>query len=71
MKSPARKKRKQPEIVLREGKPSAVILDIDQYEELLERLEDIGDLKALQKMRSKTQSFRRFSDFLAESRTRV
>jgi hypothetical protein len=46
-----RTKRQQPEIVLRDGKPSAMILDIDQYVKLLERLEDIGDLKALQRMR--------------------
>jgi prevent-host-death family protein len=55
-----RAKRQEPEIVLRNGKPSAVILDIDQYEELLERLEDIGDLKALQRMRKKPLKFRAF-----------
>jgi tetrahydromethanopterin S-methyltransferase subunit G len=27
------------------GKPSAVILDIDVYQEILERLDDIEDLK--------------------------
>jgi PHD/YefM family antitoxin component YafN of YafNO toxin-antitoxin module len=32
-------RRKIPEIVLREGKPSAVILDIDDYREMLERLD--------------------------------
>jgi PHD/YefM family antitoxin component YafN of YafNO toxin-antitoxin module len=31
-------KRKAPEVVLREGKPRAVILDIDEYQEMLERL---------------------------------
>ncbi len=66
-----RTKRKKPEIVLRDGKPSAVILDIDQYEDLLERLEDLGDLAALKKMRAKPARFRKFSDFLKESRSRV
>ena len=33
-------KRKAPEIVLKEGKPSAVILDIDEYRQMLERLEE-------------------------------
>ena len=40
-----RTKRKAPEIVLREGKPAAVILDIDEYREMLERLEAVEDLR--------------------------
>jgi len=44
-------KRKTPEIVMREGEPTAVILDIDEYQEILERLEDIEDLKMLEDMR--------------------
>ena len=32
-------KRKIPQIVLRGGKPAAVILDIDEYRSMLERLE--------------------------------
>ena len=35
----AKSKRKSPEIVLRGGKPAAVILDIDEYRSMLERLE--------------------------------
>lgn len=64
-------RRKEPEIVLTDGKPSAVILDIDHYEELLERLEDLGDLKTLKKIRSGQVKFRRFTDFLKENRVRV
>ncbi|MDI6790499.1 MAG: hypothetical protein QME44_07420 [Thermodesulfobacteriota bacterium] len=30
-------KKKAPQIVFQEGKPAAVILDIDQYREMLER----------------------------------
>ncbi len=63
--------RKKPEIILRDGKPSGVILDIDYYEELLERLEDLGDLKALKRARSRPLKFRRLSDFLKESHIRV
>lgn len=59
-------KRKAPEIVLRKGKPSAVILDIDEYQEMLERLEDVEDLKMLQEMRKKPLKFRRLEDFLKE-----
>jgi prevent-host-death family protein len=37
----AARKRKNPEIVLRQGKPAAVILDIQEYQEMLEQLEDL------------------------------
>ena len=55
-----------PEIVLRNGKPSAVILDIDRYEDMLERLEDTADLKRLQRMRKSKLSFKTLQDFLNE-----
>jgi PHD/YefM family antitoxin component YafN of YafNO toxin-antitoxin module len=61
-----RAKKKAPEIILREGKPSAVILDIEDYRELLERLEDFDDLAVLQEMREKTLKFRKLDDFLKE-----
>jgi PHD/YefM family antitoxin component YafN of YafNO toxin-antitoxin module len=55
----SKSKRKDPEIVIREGKPSAVILDIDEYQEMLERLEDIEDLMMLEKMREKPLKFKK------------
>jgi len=64
MKSKVRKK--EPEIIIREGKPSAVILDIDEYQEMLERLEDMDDLRLLEKMREKPLKFRKLDDFLKE-----
>ena len=60
-----------PEIVLRNGKPSAVILDIDDYENLLEQLEQKEDLKALAAVRKKPMKFRSFDAFLAERRAHV
>ena len=60
-------KRKEPEIIFREGKPAAVKLDIDDYQEMLERLEDAGDLKILAEMRQKPLKFKRLEDFLAEA----
>ena len=60
------RKRKAPEIVLREGKPKAVILDIDEYQEMLERLEDLEDLQMLEEMRKKPLKFRSLDDFLKE-----
>ena len=59
-------KRKNPEIVLRDGKPTAVILDIDEYQEMLERLEDAEDLRVLEEMRRSPLQFRRLEDFLNE-----
>lgn len=57
-------KKSPPEIVIKDGKPSAVIIDIDEYQEMLERLEDAEDLKMLERMRKKPQKFRKLEDFL-------
>jgi prevent-host-death family protein len=66
-----RSKRKAPEIVIREGKPAAVILDIEEYREMLEQLEDLDDLKMLEEMRKKPLKFRKLEDFLKECKPRV
>lgn len=57
-------KTKTQEIIYRDGKPAAVIIDIDEYQEMLERLEDADDLKALREMRSRKMSFSKLDDFL-------
>lgn len=62
----SKSKRKTPELVVRDGVPTAVILDIQEYQELLERLEDAEDLKMLEKMRQKPLRFRKLEDFLKE-----
>ncbi|MBI3942288.1 MAG: type II toxin-antitoxin system Phd/YefM family antitoxin [Chloroflexi bacterium] len=59
-------KRRNPELVLRDGKPAAVILDIEEYREMLELLEDKEDLEALQEMRQKPLKFKKLEDFLRE-----
>lgn len=59
-------KRKTPEIVLRDGKPTAVIVDIAEYQDMLERLEDIEDLKMLEQLRETPLSFKSLDDFLKE-----
>ena len=64
-------RRKAPEIVYREGKPSAVILPIDEYKEMMERLEDVEDLKMLEAMRCKPLKFKRLETFLKERRLRA
>lgn len=63
--------KKAPQIVFRGGEPSAVILDIDVYQEILERLEDIEDLQMLARMREKPLSFRKLDSFLEEFSRRV
>jgi transcription elongation GreA/GreB family factor len=59
---------KEPELVIKNGKPTSVILAIEQYRELLERIEDIEDLAELRKIRTQTLRFRRIEDFLREIR---
>ena len=63
--------RRTPEIVLRDGKPRAVILDIDEYQELLERAEDVADLKMLRRQRRGKLRFQSLDGFLSRSRRRV
>lgn len=62
----AKVEKRSPEIVLRDGRPAAVILDIDEYRDMLERLEDLDDLEMLKEMREKPLKFRRLDEFLAE-----
>lgn len=64
----AKAKRKEPGIIFRGGKPAAVIIDIDDYQEMLERLEDAEDLKMLAEMRQKPLNFKKLEDFLAENK---
>ena len=59
-------KSSMPEVILRKGKPVAVILALKKYEELLKRLEDAEDLKELAAMRRKPVKFRKLEEFLAE-----
>ena len=59
--------RKDPEIVMRGGKPTAIILSIEEYRKLLERVEDAEDLKMLRAMRKRPLRFRKLEDFLKDS----
>lgn len=63
------KKTKQkgvPSIIYRGGEPEAVILDIEVYKEMLEKLEDAEDLKLLAEMRKKPLTFKKLEDYLKE-----
>jgi PHD/YefM family antitoxin component YafN of YafNO toxin-antitoxin module len=59
-------KKKAPDIILKDGKPAEVILDIEEYREMLERLDDMEDLTALEKMRKRPLEFKKLDDFLNE-----
>lgn len=54
-----KRRNSQPDIVLTNGKPAAVILSIEDYEELLERAEDAADLRTLRAMLRKPLQFRK------------
>lgn len=53
-----------PEIVMKNGRPSAVILDIHEYQETLERLEDLDDLRYVQKIKKQGTKFTSLEDYL-------
>ena len=56
----------KPQVIMKNGRPKAVIIDIKDYQKLLERLEDKEDLTDLVTMRKGSLRFRKFDDFLAE-----
>lgn len=58
-------RRKPLRVVMEKGEPAAVILAIDEYKALLERLEDAEDLKLLEQMRRRPLAFRKLEEFLA------
>ncbi len=57
---------KPKEVIVKNGKPVGVILSLDAYEEILERLEDFEDLKMLKEMRKKPLEF---DDFLRANKS--
>jgi PHD/YefM family antitoxin component YafN of YafNO toxin-antitoxin module len=62
-----KKKQLNPELIVSNGKPKAVILDIAEYRNLLERLDDMEDLALLEEMSGKKLKFTKLEDFLREN----
>jgi PHD/YefM family antitoxin component YafN of YafNO toxin-antitoxin module len=60
-----------PEIIVTRGKPSAVIIPLDEYRNMLARLEDADDMKTLKNLRKKPLRFRSLDAFLKETAGRV
>lgn len=69
MKTKTAKKRR--DVIYRNGKPAAVIVDIAEYREMLERIDDSEDLKTLKKLRGKGLKFRPLEDFLSDHKRRA
>lgn len=61
----------KPDIVLHEGRPAAVILDIADYEAQLERAEDTYDLTRLRAMRKRPLKSKSLQTYLSERKRRV
>lgn len=61
----------KPQVVMKNGKPNAVIIKIRDYQNMLERLEDKEDLADLEKMRKGVLHFRKFDEFPAERNNAV
>ncbi|MBI2034037.1 MAG: type II toxin-antitoxin system prevent-host-death family antitoxin [Candidatus Liptonbacteria bacterium] len=54
------------QVIVKNGKAKAVILDIKAYERLLEMAEDREDLLELRKIKKSKTSFRELGDYLAD-----
>ena len=54
------------QVIVKNGKPKAVILDIKAYERLLEMAEDREDLMELRKIKKSRTSFRELEDYLGD-----
>lgn len=63
----ARKLKMKPQVIMKNGEPEAVIINIKDYRRLLERLEDKDDIADLEKIRKGSLHVRKFSDFLMEN----
>ena len=59
------------EIIVTRGKPSAVIIPLNEYRDMLARLEYAEDVKTLKRLRKKPLQFRSLDAFLKEATPRV
>lgn len=52
----------QPKIIFKSGKPTEVILKWRDFQEILEKIEDIHDLSQIRKIKSKKINLKNFED---------
>lgn len=57
---------KKPKIIFQNGKPFEVILSWQDFERILENIEDNYDLAAIKKIKKAKPAFKKFEDFLNE-----
>ena len=55
----------KPNLIVRNGKPEAVILALKEYERLLEMAQGRGDLNELKKIKRSKTSFRSIEEYVA------
>lgn len=55
----------KPKIILKNGKPSEVILKWEDFKELLEKMEDIYDLSEIKRIKKRKLNFRNFDILLS------
>lgn len=58
----------KPDFIFRDKKPVAAIIDIDVFNDIIERLEDEEDIAFLKQARENVLEFRDFGEFLAEQK---
>ena len=57
---------RRPQVVVKDGEPVAVIIDIDEYRALLEKLDDADDIAYLKEIAGRKLRFRKLADFVSE-----
>ncbi len=57
---------KQPNVIYQGDKPTSVIVSIDDYRRLLERAEELSDIKELNRLKKQPLHLRSFEEFLEE-----
>ncbi len=62
----AKPRKRHPRLYYAKASPRAVILNIDEYREMLEQSEDLEDLRMLKRMRKEPLKFPKLDDFLKE-----
>ncbi len=62
---------KNPEIIYRNHKPVSVIIDLEEYKQMLERLDDIEDIAFIESIKNKQMKFKKLDDFLMEFESNV
>lgn len=56
----------KPDYIYRDNKIIAAVIDIDIFNEILEKIEDDEDIAYLKEARKRQLNFRKFSDYIDE-----